>query len=666
MRLEQGGSKLGCSARLVVMQETKHSSRRLRFGTFEVDLRAGELTKRGLRIRLQDQPFRVLAMLLEKPGDLVTREELRSRLWSQTVVDFDHGLNNAINKVREALGDSAENPRFVETVARRGYRFLADVKPIDTVPGLPPEAAPDAFIRPAHPVPVNHTAVGISTKRLPRRTAWIRFGLGSALVLAAALCWILYSQNNLSPKIRSLAVLPLESLSSDASQDYFADGMTDELITNLGQISALRVISRTSAMTYKGIHKPLAQIARELNVEAVVEGTVLHAGNRVRITAQLIRVPDEAHLWAQSYEGDLRDTLTLQNSVARAIAEQIQATLNRKEEAALQSRKPVNPEAYEAYLKGRYFWNKRTGEGLQKAIDYFNLAIKTDPGDANGYSGLADSYALLGDWEYGVLSPHEAFPKAKAAATKALDLNDKLGEAHTSLAFTLDLYDWDWKSAEREYQRAISLNPGYATAHHWYAWHLIVMGRNGEGIAELRKAASLDPLSLIITADLADALCIAHLYDESIQESRKALQMDSNFAVAHYQLAQAFEQKRMHEEAIAEFHRAIDLAGNNTTFASNLAYSYAASGRRDEAMKIVKDLEARPSQQSSTDASIALIYVGLGDRSQAMIWLNKAYQARFNPSILVRPAFDPIRSDARFQDLLHRIGLPGGDAVLAK
>jgi len=457
-----------------------------------------------------------------------------------------------------------------------------------------------------------------------------------------------------------LAVLPLESLSGDASQDYFADGMTDELITDLGQISALRVISRTSMMTYKHVRKLLPEIARELDVEAVVEGTVLRSGERVRITAQLIRVPVERHIWAQSFEGDLRDTLVLQKSVARSIAEQIQANLNQREQAALEHSKVVNAEAYDAYLKGRYFWNKRTRDGLTKAIEYFSSAIEKNPRYAEAYTGLGDSYALSGDWEYGILSPEDAFPKAKAAVTKALELDDNLAEAHTSLAFILDLYDWDWESAEKEYKHAIALNPGYATAHHWYAWHLIVMGRNSEGIAELRKAQSLDPLSLIISADLADALCIAHLYDESVQQSRRTLEMDPNFAIAHYELGQAFERKRMLNEAIGEFKRAIELSGGNEIFDANLAYAYAASGRKEEAMKIVKDLEDRQSQHSSTGASIGLIYVGLGDKDQAMIWLNKAYQARFNPSILVRPAFDPLRSDARFQDLLRRIGLPSG------
>jgi TolB-like protein/DNA-binding winged helix-turn-helix (wHTH) protein/Tfp pilus assembly protein PilF len=648
------------------MRQANDPSGRLRFGVFEVDLRAGELTKRGVRIRLQEQPFQVLAMLLEKPGELVTREELRKKIWGQTVVDFDHGLNKAINKIREALGDSAENPRFVETVARRGYRFLADVTPIDTAANRQPGPATEDLVPPTESHRVELPDAGVPPERPYRPRAWTGVGLGLALVLTAALSWILYAQSQSPPKIRSLAVLPLESLSGDASQDYFADGMTDALIADLGQISALRVISRTSAMAYKRVHRPLSEIARELNVEAVVEGTVLRSGERVRITAQLIQIPNEKHLWAQSYEGDLQNTLALQNSVARAIAKQIQVTLNPQEEAALKKAKPVNAEAYEAYLRGRYFWNKRTRDGLVRASDYFQHAIDTDPDYAGAYSGLADSYALSGDWEYGILSPQDAFPRAKAAATKALALDDNLSEAHTSLAFIQDLYDWGWVSAEKEYKRALALNPGYATAHHWYAWHLIVMGRNDEGIAELKKAGSLDPLSLIISADLADALCVAHRYDESMQQSQQTIEMDPHFAVAHYQLGQALEQKHNHDEAIAEFRRAIELSGGNTTFESNLANAYAVSGRKEEAMKIVKDLESRHSQDSSNDASIALIYVGLGDNDRAMIWLNRAYQARFNPSILMRPVFDPLRPDPRFQDLLHRIGLPTRDAVIRR
>jgi len=637
------------------MPQAKESFRLLKFGVFEADLRTGELTKHGKRLSLQEQPFRLLALLLEKPGELVTRDELRGRLWPQTIVDFDHGLNKAISKIREALGDSAENPRFIETVARRGYRFLAEVAVVHDE-----QAATVAGDLAVHGDPglLRLIDAGTSPRRPFRALAWRLFGFGLLLVLAISLSWNLYPWRHSQPTIRSLAVLPLENLSGDASQDYFADGMTDELITDLGQISALRVISRTSVMTYKGVRKPLTQIAGELNVDAVVEGSILRSGERVRITAQLIQLPADKHLWAQSYEGDIRDVLTLQNKVARAIAEQIRATLNRQEQAALEDAKVVNPEAYQAYLKGRYFLNKRTGDGLRRAIEYFNSAIETDPTYAEAYSGLADAYALSGDWKYGVISPQDAFPKTRAAATKALTLDDSLGEAHASLAFALDLYGWDWEAAETEYKQAIKLKPSYATAHQWYSWHLFMMGRNSEGMLELRKAESLDPLSLIIGADLADALCVAHLYDEAVQQSKKTLEMDPNFAVGHYELGQALVQKYMYDEAIAEFQRAIELSEHSGAFDSNLAHVYAVSGRKEEATKIVKDLEARDDQNPSIGADIALIYVGLGDHDQAMIWLNKAYEARFKASILLRPAFDPLRSDARFKDLRRRIGLP--------
>jgi TolB-like protein/DNA-binding winged helix-turn-helix (wHTH) protein len=514
--------------------------RRLRFGAFEADLRTGQLTKSGSRVRLQDQPFQVLAALLEKPGELVTREELRTRIWPRAIVDFDHGLNKAISKIRDALGDSGDSPRFVETVARRGYRFLADVVPVEGI-GVAAAAAP-APVSPlsaadAHPSP---------WRPRPARVAALA-GTGLVLVLAAALAWFLNARTESASRIRSLAVLPLENLSGDVGQEYFVDGMTDELITRLGQISRLRVISRTSAMMYKGTHKPMPQIANELNVDAVVEGSVLRSGERVRITAQLIVLPADKHIWSESYEGDIGDALALQNRVARTIAEQVRATLNRQEQAALQTSKTVRPEAYDAYFRGRYFWNKRTGDGLRKAIEYFTLAIEKDPNFAAAYSGLADAYALSGDWEYGILSPQEAFARSSAAAAKALALDEQLAEAHTSRAFALDLYAWEWEAAESEYRRALALNPGYATAHQWYAWHLMVMGRTPEGIAELRTAESLDPLSPILTADLADALCIAHLYDDSLRQSRTALELHPNFAVAHYQLGQTLVQMRKYD-----------------------------------------------------------------------------------------------------------------------
>ena len=639
--------------------EPLHHPSIVRFGTYEVSLQSGELRKAGVKIRVQQQPMKLLEILLERPGEVVTREELRSRIWvDESFGDFDQAVNIAIAKLRSALGDSAENPRFIETLPKRGYRFIADVSVIDTDSRLKdPQSSPGDL-----PAEAVHKGQGAGPSVTPKRRLWPTRPVIAALALLLCLSilsvWVFRSRGRATRGIRSLAVLPLDNLSADTSQNYFADGMTDELITDLAQISALRVISRTSVMTYKGARKPLPQIARELNVDAVVEGTVLRSGDQVRITAQLIDASTDKHLWSQSYEGDLRDTLALQNSVARAIADQIRINLTPQEQAALKSVKVVNPEAYESYLKGRYFWNKRTADSLKVALAYFKQAVDEDPKYARAYSGLADTYALLGDWQYAVMPPTEAFPKAKTAVLKALELDSTLGEAHNSLAFILDGFDWDFDSAGKEFQRAIELNPGYATAHHWYAWHLSLLGRYDEAIAEMRKAENLDPLSLIINADLAELLVIAHSYDESIRQSRKTIEMDPNFALAHNQLAQAYLQKHMYDEAVAELRKAVQLSGGSPTCIANLARALVASGKRSEAISLLSDLKKRSNPGYSNASEIAMIYASLGDTNQAMNWLEKGYEERFNPGVLLRPGFDPLRSDSRFQNLVHRVGLP--------
>ena len=642
------------------MQHTRDTPGRLRFGIFEADLRTGELRKRGGRIRLQEQPFQVLAVLLARPGELVTRDELRGRLWTaDTFVDFDHGLNKAINKIREALGDSAESPRFVETVARRGYRFIADVAVVDLEPAPPEIHAPstggDALTADDREPPEVAEQITAPTGWSWQRTLTIT-GCGLALTSVILVGWLLQSRRQ-SPTIRSVAVLPLENLSGDASQEYFADGMTEQLIATLGQISALRVISRTSVMGYKGARKPLPLIARELNVDAVIEGSIMRSGGRVRITAQLIDAALDKHLWAQSYDGDVRDTLGLQGRVARAIAEEIRINVQPKEQAALRNVKAVNPDAYEAYLKGRYFWNKRTADGLNKAREYFDEAVAKAPDYAQAYAGLADTYALLGDWQYGVMASRDAFPAAKAAAIKALELDNTLGEAHTSLGFALSGFDWDYASAEKEFRRAIELNPGYATGHHWYAWHLSLVGRHGEAIAEMRKARSLDPLSLIINADLAEILLIAHFFDESVQQSRRTIEMDPDFALAHNQLAEAYLQKHMRDNAITEFQKAVQLSEGSPICTANLARAYASSGRSAEAGQLLIGLQKRSSPAHSNAAEIAMVYTALGDNAQAMAWLERGYIERFNPGVLLRPGFDALRTDPRFRDLVRRVGL---------
>jgi len=630
---------------------------RVRFGVFEVDLQTGELRKSGSKIRLQEQPFQVLSLLLERRGETVTRDELRGRLWTaDTFVDFDHGLNKAINKIRDTLGDSAASPRFIETVARRGYRFIADVAVVEVSADLPEALRGDITADEragTEPFP--------AAAPLPRsRPTWSLTATLAGLALTGLsllfLIWVLAFRGRASPQIRSLAVLPLESLSGDPSQEYFADGMTDELIATLGQISALHVISRTSVMSYKRARKPLPEIARELNVDAVVEGTVMRSGGEVRITAQLIDARADKHLWSETYQGDLRDTMTLQNKVARAIANQVQVNVIVQEQATLKSSQALDPEAFEAYLKGRYFWNKRTAEGLKLARDYFDRAIARDPKYAKAYSGLADTYALMGDWQYAVMSPAEAYPLAKAAATKALSLDDRLGEAHTSLAFCLDGFDWDFASAEREFRRGVDLSPNYATAHHWYAWHLALVNRHGNALDEMKKAENLDPLSLIINADLAELLLIAHLPDESIQQSRKTIEMDPGFAFAHNQLGLAYLEKGLHDQAVTELQQATR-SSESASSTANLARAYVVSGQRDKALQLLADLKSHATAGDSNASEIATIYAVLGEPDQAMLWLEKGYVQRFNPGVLIRPGLDPLRGEPRFQDLVRRVGL---------
>ena len=597
-------------------------------------------------MRLQEQPFNLLVMLLQRPGELVTREELRSRLWPDTTIDFDHGLNKAVSKIREVLADSARSPRFVETVARRGYRFIGDVAVV-----APPAAQADS-------PPPAEAPRGASWARLRPTIAGWALAAAAALLLAGGLAWTLRPAPRADNAIRSLAVLPLANFSGDAGQDYFADGVTDELTSRLGQVGNLRVISRTSAMAYKGSRESLPDIAHALHVDAVVEGSVVRSGDRVRINVDLIRAATDQRLWSQSYAGNVSDTLTLQDTLARDIAEQVRATLGLPPEAVQQMAVTVDPVAFDDYLKARSFLDKRTGDGLRTAIIYFSHATVIDPDFAEAYAGMADAYALAGDWEYGIIPPKDAFEEAKAAAGKALALNETLSEAHTSLALALDLYAWNWAAAEKEYLRAIQLNPNYPTAHQWYGWHLIETGRTDQGIAQLRVAESLDPMSLIIGADLADALCVDRRYGDSVQQSQKTLRIDPNFAVAYGQLAQAYTQEGRYSDAVAAVEQAIALGGHSGVFDSYLAYADARSGHAADAKAIVADMEERANKSPAIDANIALVYVGLGDRDTAMAWLDKAYAAHFNPSILVRPAWDPLRSDPRFSALMHHVGLP--------
>jgi eukaryotic-like serine/threonine-protein kinase len=459
------------------------------------------------------------------------------------------------------------------------------------------------------------------------------------------------------PKIGSLAVLPLENLSHDPEQEYFTDGMTEALITDIAKIGTLRVISRTSVMRYKGTKKPLSQIARELNVDVIVEGSVQRSGDRVRIDAQLIDAKKDRNLWTESYQSDLGDVLTLQGNVARAVAGEVRAKLTPQESASLSKSQTVNPRAYESYLQGRYFWNKRTPADLNASIKSFDGAIAIDPTYARAYAGLADSYATMGNNR--LLPPDEAFPKAEAAAEKALSLDEDLAEAHASLAFAHWNYDFDWDVVDREYKRAIELNPGYATAYHWYSGYLSGMGRYSEAIAAVKKARELDPLSPRINANVGFILYFARQYDAAIEELQKALQMDTSSGAPYLYLGMAYLQEGKSQEAIAALEKNSKISDSPAADALDLAYGYAVAGRREDSLGLLHQVMAQPHKSYMPALWVARVYTALGEKEDALKWLRKAYDER-SPQLSflnVDPRWDPLRSDPRFQDLLRRMKL---------
>jgi serine/threonine-protein kinase len=460
------------------------------------------------------------------------------------------------------------------------------------------------------------------------------------------------------PRIESLAVLPLANLSGDPQQDYFADGMTEALITELAQISALKVISRTSVMQYKGARKPLPQIAKELNVNAVVEGSVQRSGERVRISAQLIHAPTDAHVWAESYERDLRDVLTLQREVARTIAGEIKISLLPEEKARLASTRPVNPEAYQAYLKGLFYLNRRSEEGLQKAVEYFNEASRLDPRYAQAYAGLADAYNL--GVFYGFPLGGEGIARARAASQKALAIDDSVAEAHAALGYTKFMWERDWPVAEQEFKRALQLNPGYVPAHHWYAMYLAAIGRLNESIEEMKRAQQMDPLSLIVNTALGYMFYFARQHDQAIEQCRAALSLDSNFMVAYAVMGWAYDERGMHEEAIAALHKAVELSGHNPLYLCSLGRAYARSGNKAAAEKILAELDGLSRRKRVAPSDRAMILSALGNHTGAMELLEKGHKEGDASLVWLKvdPQFDGLRSDPRFQALLRRMNFP--------
>ena len=637
------------------MSQSATPRRILCFGSFEVDLGSRELRRQGLKISLQDQPFRLLALLLERAGEVVTREELRDKLWpADTFVDFDHSLNTAVRKLREALGDSAETPRYVETLARRGYRFVAPV----AEPGPTAPLAPSADADVASPAPP-------TTKRLPPSA---RHALVIAAVLSSAALVAHWVGGRPRPRPQpgrrlTLAVLPFDNLSGDADQEYLSDGLTEEMITQLGRLEPdrLRVTARSSTWKYKRAERDIGRLRQELGADYVLEGSLRRAGERVRVTAQLIQAADQTDVWAETYERDLRDVLVLQSEVARAVARAIALTLTPNAQARLASARSVRPESYEDYLRGRYFWNRRTEAALKQALGYFQRAIAADPDDARAYSGLADCYSALGASSVvGGLPPRLAMPEAKAAALKALQIDGALAEAHTSLAMVHLLYDWDLAASENEFRRALELDPEYTTAHHWYSHCLLVLGRTDESLAESKRALELEPLNLAVGVHLGWHYLYARQCDQAIEQFRKTLELDPAFPNAQRYAAWAYLQKGMPQEAITSLRAALRELGRDPEVEGELGHALGVAGRRAEALAMLEGLRQLSSTRYVSPYSVALVHAGLGDRDQALAWLEKAYVERSDYMLyLIRePMLDGLRSDPRFGALVRRVGLP--------
>jgi len=549
-------------------------------------------------VRLQEQPLQILLMLLKHPGNVISREELRQKIWaSDTFVDFDHGINNAIKRLREALGDTAETPRYVETLPRRGYRFVGQLD--DSTPA--------------------------SSFRVP-----------------------------------SLAVLPLENLSRDPEQEYFADGLTEALITSLAKIRALRVVSRTTAMHYKGVHRPLPEIARELGVESVLEGTVLRSGDRVRISAQLIDARTDSHLWAESYDRDLRDMLGIHSELAGAIAKEIQVKLTPEEQQQLARVRPVNIESYEAYLKARFHWNKLTPDGLKKAVEYFQIAIAKDPSYAAAHSGLADCASRLGFW--GFAPAERGYGAAKAAAQKAIELDPTLAEAHGSLAWAIMHYDFDCVSAEKEFRRALELNPHYTSVPHFYAVCLAAMKRPDESFAEMKRILQLDPFSLVVNMTAIAIFWLVGRPAEGIEFGKKTLELDPRFAPTRWALGFSYCENRSYEAAATELEQALQLSDGAAVYRAVLGYIHAKAGHREDALRVIAELKELSRRLYVMPFWYAMIYAALGDTENAFHWLEEAHRDRSSWIVYSDCArwLDRLRPDPRFERVRGWLKLSAG------
>ena len=653
----------------------------VRFDTFRVDLTSAELFRSGVRVPIQGKPLQLLRVLLEAKGQVVTREQLRAAVWPQdTFVDFEHGVNTAVKKLRHALKDSAECPKFVETLPKIGYRFLVPVEwvadeirdhplpPIVTI--APPLTAVRPFVATASPHLNERTVVGnpasdVMPVRLGgRKGLWVLSAIAGLLLVLATVIYSMRTHSlpsSVSKKRVMLAVLPFQNISNDPGQEYFSDGLTEETITDLGQLSPehLGVVARTSAMAYKHTNKTVSQIGRELGVDYILEGSVRREGGQARVSAQLIRVSDQTHLWAQNYQRELHDLLQIENELGTAIARQVQGNLTPQQQIDLSKMRTVDPEAYDLYLKGRFYWNQNNRDATKESVGYFQQAIAKDPDFALAYVGLANAYnkgTFLGAY-----SPRDSRPRAKAAATKALALDPSLAEAHTILGMEKSFYEFDFPGAQKEFLKAIELNPNYPYAHLWYsACYLAPMGRMPEAIAENKKALELDPLSMTINDIMAMTYMGAGDYENSYRQFQHTIAMDPNSAIDHAGLSFLLKITGRYEEGIEENEKKELLFGSSAEDVAKRATMFRQALKKGgEKGMWQKELELKKPWDESPD-SIATLYALTGDKDRAFEWLDKAYAERDMGIIglKVDPAFKDLHGDPRFAALLRRMGLP--------
>jgi TolB-like protein/DNA-binding winged helix-turn-helix (wHTH) protein/Flp pilus assembly protein TadD len=665
------------------MNTPASSGRRVRSGLFEIDLRSGEVYKSGRKVALQEQPFRVLAMLLDRPGEVVTREDLQTRLWpAHTYVGFDEGINTAIRKLRLAFGDSADNPRFIETLPRRGYRFIAPVSesPRDVVPqqAQVAEASENAgtihtvLAQPPEPGQIKTVpAIKLKDQGVGWSSRAIVVAVASFLLVVTGVAYFLrfhFSPTAAPRKRTMLAILPFQNLSHDPSQEYFSDGLTEETITDLGQLSPeeLGVIARTSAMAYKRTDKTVSQIGRELGVDFILEGSVRREGGKARVSAQLIRVSDQTHLWAENYNRDLNDLLEIESELGRTIAQQVQVNLTPQRQIALSKIRAVDPEAYDLYLRGRYYWNQRTPAGMKESIAYFEQAIAKDPNFALAYSGLADAYNISNI--IGAYTSKESLPQARAAAEKAILLDPSLAEAHAALGMEKSHYEFDFPGAQREFLKAIQLNPNSAYAHLFYSnCYLLPMGRTAEAIAENQKALALDPLSLPINNFMGMSYSLAGDYEKAYQQYQRTMALDPTFPLAHEYFSGLLITMGRYEQAIQEKEQSELLGGMSPKEAAAEAdasrQAFRTGGPKGYWQQVLEMILTRQDreQESVTASDMAALYALVGDKDKAFSWLDKAYDAHEGAAITLLkcdPYFKNLRGDPRFSAMLRRMGLP--------